>query len=229
MLNFQIRILKTKIFITAEVVIYQAASSHKQAVSDLFAFNMLTFAWQDLSKTPSRHVLLTCHNTKTNIAKHIVMLLWGCTRVHIWTMHRETNGHIYTGIRVEELHKVQPPARLALAEGLSSYDTTIPWKLPFAGTLAWPFLLLPSQGYQGWQHGWCTLGGLQSAVNHQDHKGTGSTHSYIKAHYDSLSALQFKFFFKSLDPRAHVHIPKTLLRFCFHRCVKTLKAYDVTT
>lgn len=53
---------------------------------------------------------------------------------------------------------------LTLAEGLSSYEATIPWKLPFAGTLAWPFLLLPSLGYQGWQHGWCTLAGLQSAV-----------------------------------------------------------------
>lgn len=124
----------------------------------------------------------------------LVYIFGQCT-----SRERGTQGDRYKELWYKP-HRVQPAASLTLAEGLSSYDTTIPWKLPFVGTLAWPSLLLPSQGYQGWQHGWCTLGKLQSAVNHRDHKGTGSTHGYIKAQSHS-----FTYCVVFLWIRQHIH------------------------
>lgn len=163
---------------------YEAGHSHKQ----LFCTCLHKIWWilptvvffylksrQNLSKTPSRWCITDTLYKHSQTHTYFLCIM---TLDHSVQSQRETKGH--KGICIYK-YDWNYTASLSMAEGLSSYDTTIPWKLPFFDTLAWPSPLLPSQGYQGWQHGWCTLGGLQSAVNHQDHKGTSSTQCYIKA------------------------------------------------
>lgn len=133
-------------------------------VWSLFALNLLTCT--NWTRLVSDTIKIKWHNNiwrssaETRCCRQAVL-------VHVWTedihINRQGGGQNVSRRDVNPTRSNQQGAS-HWPKVLSSYEATIPWKLPFAGTLAWPFLLLPSLGYQGWQHGWRTLGGWQSAV-----------------------------------------------------------------
>ena len=69
--------------------------------------------WPLPDKAYLRHHHDKCYwylTLQTNSQTHTVMLFWGCTRVHVGTMHTDTREHVEIQ---HKSHKTQPAASLA--------------------------------------------------------------------------------------------------------------------